>query len=67
MSLRCFTTEFSDQLGKEIEAGVLSVVQLALLGWRNSPHALTVRAHCSIWNNALAAVNQLMMLNVKWK
>jgi len=44
----------------------VTLLPLALLGWQNSPQALIVRAHPSKVNNALAAVNQLMMLDVEW-
>ncbi|MCA1632272.1 MAG: polysaccharide ABC transporter ATP-binding protein [Acidobacteria bacterium] len=44
-----------------------TLTPLALLGWQDSPQALTVRAHPSKANNASASVNQLMMLDVEWK
>jgi ABC-type polysaccharide/polyol phosphate transport system ATPase subunit len=40
---------------------------LAMLGWQDAPHPLTVRARPSRLNNALSAVNQLMTLEVEWE
>ncbi len=39
---------------------------LALLGWRDAPQELTVRAHASEVSNARAVVNQLTVLDVEW-
>lgn len=39
---------------------------LALHGWIDSPQPFTVRAHATPMNNALRALNQLMMLDVEW-
>jgi lipopolysaccharide transport system ATP-binding protein len=40
---------------------------LAMLGWKDSPQAFSVRSHPTELNNAFTIMNQLVTLDVKWE
>jgi ABC-type polysaccharide/polyol phosphate transport system ATPase subunit len=44
-----------------------SLQPLALFGWQNAPQPFSVRSHPSELSNALAAINQLVTLDVEWE
>jgi lipopolysaccharide transport system ATP-binding protein len=68
--LRCLIPQLPLVAGSYLlRATILDPVTLqplALLGWKDSAQAFTVRAHPTRLNNALASVNQLMRLDVEW-